>query len=73
MTTILFVVITTPLLLEQIKSVEISDFIYFKSLLILAVCMLDCVMTLSLFILMGTIICFLNISLAVMFSLSLSF
>ena len=69
---ILFMVIMTSLLSKWIKSAEISYFIPFKSLLIFATCALEFAKTLStLFVLMGMIICFLDKSLVVIFSLGL--
>jgi len=51
----------TMILLEQIKSAQISNFISFKSLLILVICILNCAITLSiLFILISIIIWFLE-------------
>ena len=52
----------TPLLSEQIKSTETSDFTPFRSLLIFNICSLACIIiALELFVLIGTIICFLEI------------
>ena len=51
----------TPLLSEQIRSTETSDFTPFRSLLIFNICSLACVIiALELFVLIGTIICFLE-------------
>ena len=52
----------TPLLSEQIRSTETSDFTSFRSLLIFNICSLTCIIiTLELFVLIDTIICFLEI------------
>ena len=70
----LLVVIIIPLLLEQIKSTQISDLISFNNQFMFVICTLDCAMTLSaLFVLMEIIICFLDRSLVVMLNLSLLF
>jgi len=71
--TTLLVVIMTLLLLDQIKSAEISNFIPFRSIFIFTICTLDCIMTLSiLFVLVGMMIYFLDGPLVVMFSLGFS-
>ena len=68
----LFVVIIIPLLLEWIKSVQISDLIPFSEQLIFDIYILDYAMNFSmLFELIGIIICFLDSSLVVMFTLGL--
>ena len=73
-TAILLAVTTILLLLGQMKLVEISNFISFKSLFILSIYTFDCAITLfTLFILIGIIICFLQRSLVVILSLGLSF
>ena len=70
----LWVMIITPLLLEQIKSVETSDFTHFRSLLIFNIYSLTCEKIASeLFVFIGTIICFLNGLLIVMLNFGLPF
>jgi len=71
---ILLVAIITPLLLEHMKSAEISDLTVFKSLLMLEICTLACNMTTLMFsLLISIIICFLNDLLVVMLILGLIF
>ena len=57
----LLVITIISLLLEQIELTEILDLIFFKSLLMLVIYILNCTITLSvLLVLIGMIICFFN-------------
>jgi len=69
----LLVVMSNPLLLDQIKSTKISDFTSFKSLLILETWVFAFAIIFSaLFDSIGMIICFLKGFLVVILSLGLS-
>jgi len=70
----LLVITTISLMLDQIKSTETSDLIPLRSLLILATCTFNYIITLSiLFVPIRMMTCFLEGPFVVMLSLGLSF